>query len=121
MYFTVICLYIFFILAASVYEMRISSNISLLRNDFVNNDLLTVRGVNMTPSVAGHVERLQMVVSSNDAFASTAYFAIEAIDEVGNRGSVSNILPITVGEATKFEGIWYICLILGKNKKRGFR
>lgn len=91
--------------------MRISSNISQLRNDFVNNDLLNVRGVNMTPSVTGHVERLQMVVSSNDALTSTAHFAIEAVDEAGNRGSVSNIIPITVGEATKFEGMWYIYLI----------
>ena len=84
--------------------MRISNDQSSLRHDFMNAELLNVSGVGMTPNVSGKVERLQMVVSSNDAFTTTTYFAIVAIDEAGNRGEVSNIIPITIGFGSQFEG-----------------
>ena len=84
--------------------MRISNDPSSLRHDFMNAERLNVSGVGMTPNVSGKVERLLMVVSSNDAFTTTTYFAIVAVDEVGNRGEVSNIIPITIGVGSQFEG-----------------
>lgn len=99
--------------------MRLSSNPNLLRQDFLNAQLLNVSGVNMAPNVSGKVERLVMVVSSDKDFTSTTYFAIVAIDDAGNRGPVSNIIPITIGLGSQFQGtlyrnplihICYICL-----------
>ena len=89
---------------ASAYEMRIADDPKSLRHDFMNAERLVVSGSNMTPNVSGKVERLQIVVSSNDEFTATTYFAIVAIDEVGNRGDVSNIVPITIGLTSQFEG-----------------
>ena len=89
---------------ASWYEMRISDDQSSLQHNFTSAELLNVGGVGMTPNVSGKVERLHMVVSSNDAFTNTTYFAVVAIDEVGNRGEVSNVIPITIGLASHFEG-----------------
>ena len=65
---------------------------------------LNVSGDGMTPDVSGKVERILMVVSSNEAFTTTTYFAVVAIDEVGNRGEVSNIIPITIGFGSQFTG-----------------
>ena len=84
--------------------MRIANDPSSLRHDFMSAELLNVSGGGMTPNVSGKVERLHMVVSSNDAFTNTTYFAIVAIDEVGNRGKVSNIIPITIGFGSLLEG-----------------
>ena len=91
------------LIVAKSYEMRISRDQDTLGRDFIGAELLNVN--DMTPNVSGKVERLQMIVSSNDALTSSAYFAIVAIDEVGNRGKVSNIVPIIIGQASQFEGI----------------
>lgn len=84
--------------------MRISDDPVALRRDFMSAERLSVNGSDMSPNVSGKVERLQMVVSSNDEFTATTYFAIVAIDDVGNRGDVSNIVPITIGLTSHFEG-----------------
>ena len=76
----------------------------MLRNNFAGGDLLNVSGASMTPNISGKVERLLMVVSSSDAYTTTTYFAIVAIDDAGNRGQVSNIIPITIGQTSQFEG-----------------
>ena len=96
---------------ASWYEMRISNDQSSLRHDFMSADLLNVSSAGMTPNVSGKVERLQIVVSSVDAFTTTTYLAIVAIDEVGNRGEVSNIIPITIGLASQFLGNIILCFL----------
>lgn len=94
---------------ASLYEMRVSNNLSLLRHDFKNGDLLNVSGVNTAPNSSGSVERLQMVVSSRDDYTSTTFFAIVVIDEVGNRGLGSNIIPITVGQTSELKVVKEEC------------
>ena len=76
----------------------------MLRNNFAGGDLLNVGGASMTPNISGKVERLLMVVSSNDSYTTTTYFAIVAIDDADNRGQVSNIIPITIGQTSQFEG-----------------
>ena len=91
-------------LAASAYEMRVTTNLSMLRNHFMLAEELDVSGVNMTPNISGKVERLKMVVSSDDAFTSTTFFGVIAIDETGNRGPVSNIISITVGSSSVYKG-----------------
>ena len=92
--------------------MRIAVDPSSLRHDFMSAERLVVSGSNMTPNVSGKVERLQMVVSSNDEFTATTYFAIVAIDEVGNRGDVSNIVPITIGLTSQFKGNAFTAIFL---------
>ena len=84
--------------------MRISSDPTGLRNNFIGGELLNLSSASMTPNISGKVERLLMVVSSNDAYTITTYFALVAIDDVGNRGQVSNIIPITIGKTSQFEG-----------------
>ena len=91
-------------LAASAYEMRVTTNLSMLRNHFMLAEELDVSGVNMAPNISGKVERLKMVVSSDDAFTPTTFFGVIAIDETGNRGPVSNIISITVGSSSVYKG-----------------
>ena len=89
---------------ATLYEMRIASDPNVLRSDFMNGDILDGNVTSIKPTVSGAVERLVMVVSSNDNYTSTTYFAIVAIDDVGNRGQVSNIVPITIGQSSQLKG-----------------
>ena len=91
----------------------------MLRNNFTLGEELDVSGVNMAPNVSGKVERLKMVVSSDDAFTSTTFFGVIAIDDVGNRGPVSNIIPITVGSLSVYEGNYNV-LDLQMHTKRGY-
>ena len=94
-----------------MYEMRVSTNLSMLRNDFLLAEELD-GGANMAPNISGKVERLKMVVSSDDAFTTTTFFGVIAIDDAGNRGPVSNIIPITVGSVSVYKGrhnTLYLC------------
>ena len=91
-------------MTASFYEMRIADDPNVLRLSFLSADELNTGGSRMTPNISGKVERLVMTVSSDDSFTTTTNFAIVAVDEVGNRGPVSNIVPITVGSTSQFEG-----------------
>ena len=93
-----------FTFTASFYEMRISNDANILRRDFLTAEELNTGGSAMIPKASGKVERLVMTVSTDDSFTSTTNFAIVAVDEVGNRGPVSNIIPITIGSTSQFEG-----------------
>ena len=85
--------------------MRISNDVNILRRDFLTAEELNTGGSAMSPKASGKVERLVMTVSTDDSFTSTTNFAIVAVDEVGNRGPVSNIIFITIGSTSQFEGI----------------
>ena len=91
-------------LSAKSYEMRISEDIHQLQGDFDSCEILVVHGKEMTPKESGNVEKLTITLSSNDSYTSTAYFAVAAIDEDGNRGEPSNILPITMATTFNYEG-----------------
>ena len=102
-----IYLYLYFIICfdtATLYEMRIASDPDVLRSDFMNADLLDGSVASIKPNVSGEVEVLVMVVNSSDEYTSSIYFAIVAVDEVGNRGHVSNTVPITIGQSSQLKG-----------------
>ena len=84
--------------------MRIASDPDVLRRDFMNGDIPDGNVGSIKPTVSGEVECLVIVVNSNDTYTSTTYFAIVAIDDVGNRGQVSNIVPITIGQCSQLKG-----------------
>ena len=86
--------------------MKISMDIKQLRHDYLNTEEINYDKDSMVPKASGNLERMGLVVKSDDSFTSTAFFAIVAVDEVGNRGPLSNVIPITVGISSQYEGIF---------------
>lgn len=89
---------------ASTYVMRISDHVETLLHNFDSADLLKMENVTLTPQEAGTTEALKIVVDAEQSYTKTAFFALKAVDEAGNAGKVSNIVPIVVANGYRAAG-----------------
>ncbi|XP_053378947.1 calcium-activated chloride channel regulator 1-like isoform X2 [Mercenaria mercenaria] len=89
---------------ASSYILGISDDFETLRNAFDSAEQLEMRNVSLIPQVTGKTEALKIVVDAEKAYTETAYFAIKAVDEAGNKGEVSNIISIVVARGYRATG-----------------
>ncbi|XP_060601109.1 calcium-activated chloride channel regulator 4A-like [Ruditapes philippinarum] len=89
---------------ASEYIFRISDDFETLKDNFDNAELLDVGNFSFKPLNAGEKEALKLVVVAEKSYTSTLFFALKAVDEVGNTGKVSNILSIVVGKGYRAYG-----------------
>lgn len=86
--------------------MRISDNFETLLNNFDSADLLNVTditGASLVPLESGQTEALKFVVDAEESFTETTFFAIQAVDDSGNRGTVSNIVSIVVAKGYRLK------------------
>lgn len=81
---------------ATAYILRVSDNLETLLHDFESADLLDIGNASFSPQSAGTTEAFKIVVDAEQSFTKTAFFAVKAVDEVGNTGEISNIVPIVV-------------------------
>ena len=79
--------------------MRISEDFETLLNNFDSADVLNVtNATSLRPQESGQKEAIKLVVDAEKSFTSTTFFAVQAVDDVGNRGAVSNIVSIVVAK-----------------------
>ncbi|XP_053378466.1 calcium-activated chloride channel regulator 1-like [Mercenaria mercenaria] len=91
-------------IAASSYILGISDDFETLLNEFDSAEQLEMRNVSLIPQEAGETEALKIVVDAEKVYTETAYFAIKAVDEAGNKGEVSNIISIVVARGYRVAG-----------------
>ncbi|XP_060598908.1 calcium-activated chloride channel regulator 4-like, partial [Ruditapes philippinarum] len=83
---------------ASSYIFRIADDVDVLLNDFDNAPILEVGNNSLIPKPSGDIEVLKITVDAEESYTGTAFFALQAVDETGNKGSVSNIISIVVAK-----------------------
>ncbi|XP_053404723.1 calcium-activated chloride channel regulator 1-like isoform X2 [Mercenaria mercenaria] len=89
---------------ASSYILRISDDFETLLNDFDSAEQLEMGNVSLIPQESGEKEALKIVVDAEKAYTETSFFAIQAVDEAGNKGDVSNIISIVVAKGYRAAG-----------------
>ncbi|XP_053404710.1 calcium-activated chloride channel regulator 4A-like [Mercenaria mercenaria] len=89
---------------ASSYIMRISDDFDILLNSFDTAELLDMKNYSFIPKEAGLTEALTFVVNAEQMYTETTFFAIQAVDEAGNKGAVSNIVSIVVAKGYRAVG-----------------
>ncbi|XP_045199436.2 calcium-activated chloride channel regulator 1-like isoform X2 [Mercenaria mercenaria] len=89
---------------ASSYILRISNDFETLLNDFDSAEQLEMGNVSLIPQESGETEALKIVVDAEQAYTETSFFAIQAVDEAGNKGDVSNIISIVVAKGYRAAG-----------------
>ncbi|XP_053403271.1 uncharacterized protein LOC128558356 [Mercenaria mercenaria] len=89
---------------ATSYEMKISNNSFYLRDSFESAEALNMTNVTLSPQAVGSTEALKIVVDAEESFTETMYFAVRAVDEAGNVGPVSNIVPIVIARGFRASG-----------------
>ncbi|XP_060560514.1 calcium-activated chloride channel regulator 4A-like isoform X2 [Ruditapes philippinarum] len=89
---------------ASAYIFRISDDFKTLQDNFDNAELLDVGNFSFKPLNSGEKEALKIIVDAEKSYTSTVFFALKAVDEVGNTGDVSNILSIVVAKGFRAHG-----------------
>ncbi|XP_060559437.1 calcium-activated chloride channel regulator 1-like [Ruditapes philippinarum] len=88
---------------ASSYIMRVSDDFDALLNNFDSAAILNMTNTSLIPQEAGQTEAIKFVVDAEKSYTETTFFAIQAVDDAGNRGAVSNIVSIVVAKGYRLK------------------
>jgi hypothetical protein len=83
--------------------MRVSDDFDALLNNFDSAAILNMTNTSLIPQEAGQTEAIKFVVDAEKSYTETTFFAIQAVDDAGNRGGVSNIVSIVVAKGYRLK------------------
>ncbi|WAR27845.1 CLCA2-like protein, partial [Mya arenaria] len=91
---------------ATSYQLRYATDLNTLLNNFENAQALNIGQHNLDPRDSGEDEAVDISVTTEKEFNETAFLVIRALDEVGNKGAMSNIVSIVIanGFVISFNG-----------------